>query len=167
LKTLVLLASCLTLGGFVLFRQHRSQENWQRVVAVKKVVAEIEKLGGEVTSAYFERRSPTWMEEQFDDVGGVDDPVRDLQITSVDLSGTGVTDAGLEHLEGLRNLKTLILSDTKITNAGLEHLKGLTNLGKLLVDYTEVTHEGVATLQKALPKCQIVRSTGGGMGGSF
>ena len=39
---------------------------------------------------------------------------------------TEVTDVGLQYLQGLENLQSLILNDNeKITDAGLEHLKGL------------------------------------------
>ena len=39
-----------------------------------------------------------------------------------------MTDAGLEHLKGLTQLRELNLNDTQVTDAGLEHLKGLTQL---------------------------------------
>ena len=45
----------------------------------------------------------------------------------MNLSGTKVTDAGLEHLKGLTQLQELDLTDTKVTGEGLEHLKELTN----------------------------------------
>ena len=47
------------------------------------------------------------------------------------LSGTGVDDAGLEHLRGLTKLRILGLGDTKVTGAGLESLKGMTGLENL------------------------------------
>jgi hypothetical protein len=42
-------------------------------------------------------------------------------------------------------------------DAGLVHLAALTNLEELNLQRTQVTAEGAARLQKALPKCQIVR----------
>ncbi len=51
----------------------------------------------------------------------------------------------------------LRLSYTKITDAGLVHLKGLTNLKTLWLFSTKVTDAGVKKLQAALPKCKISR----------
>ena len=48
------------------------------------------------------------------------------------LKGPQVTDAVLEHLNGLTNLDRLWLYNTQITNTGLENLKGLTKLEKLM-----------------------------------
>jgi len=60
-----------------------------------------------------------------------------------------VTDAGLVHLGGLAQLKTLHLWKTRVTDAGLQHLKGLTKLDFLCLDGTKVTDAGVEGLQKA------------------
>ena len=65
-----------------------------------------------------------------------------------------VTDAGLEHLKGLANLRVLQLLNTKVTDAGLEHLKGLTSLRDLHLWNTQVTDDGVKELQEALPNCK-------------
>ena len=79
------------------------------------------------------------------------DNVAELQI-----SGSGITDAGLVHLKDLIKLSHLNLSDTQITDAGLVHLKGLTKLERLDLKDTKVTDAGVADLQKALPNCEII-----------
>ena len=55
------------------------------------------------------------------------------QVTSVDLSRTEVTDAGLAHLKGMTGLEGLGLRGTQVTDAGVEKL------------------------QAALPKCMIFR----------
>ena len=57
----------------------------------------------------------------------------DGRITSIDLRGTQVTDAGLEHLKGLTGLEYVYLNNTQITDAGVEDLK------------------------KALPQCNITK----------
>ncbi len=49
----------------------------------------------------------------------------------------------------------LNLEGTQITDAGLEHLTGLTKLETLWLDDTQVTDTGVAELKKVLPKCSI------------
>ena len=53
-----------------------------------------------------------------------------------------VTDAGLEHLKGLTNLKQLELFGTQLTDTGLVHLKGLAKLVYLDIRNTQVTDEG-------------------------
>ena len=49
------------------------------------------------------------------------------------------------------------LMDTQVTDAGLEHLKGMTNLRYLHLGDTQVTDAGVNELKKALPNCRIDR----------
>jgi internalin A len=101
-------------------------------------------------------------------------------VTSIDLEGTGVTDAGLRELQDFGNLRELNLFDLSVTDdgvkelarfkeltmvnlsctglsdAGLEVLKNLTRLKKIIVTDTKVTQAGVRELKKALPKCEIV-----------
>ena len=52
-------------------------------------------------------------------------------------------------------METLSLYITDITDAGLEHLKGLTNMKKLVLINTRITDAGVAELQQSLPKCRV------------
>jgi hypothetical protein len=73
------------------------------------------------------------------------------------LDGAKVTDAGLEHLRSLSQLNKLDLSNTRVTDAGLEHLRGLTHLQLLVLKQTHVTDDGVAKLQQALPGCGVER----------
>jgi hypothetical protein len=44
---------------------------------------------------------------------------------------------------------------TLITDAGLVHLAGLTNLKTLYLFRTQITDAGVAELKKSLPNCEI------------
>ena len=46
-----------------------------------------------------------------------------IDLNSLGMSNTRITDAGLENLKGMRDLRTLFLSGTKITDAGIEELK--------------------------------------------
>ena len=57
----------------------------------------------------------------------------------VRLGYSKITDAGLEHLKELTELKELFLNNTDITDAGLVHLKGLTKLQGLGFTRTNVT----------------------------
>ncbi len=160
-------------------RVQRAQENRDRVTAVEEAVAAIEKLGAYIVFEKKDLRPQSWLEEQFDDPGGVDDPIGVLKVTEVNiwaknitdtdleflkelpdlealnLYSTEVTDAGLEHLKGLTGLQELHLHDTKVTDAGLVHLKGLTKLRWLSLFGTKVTEEGVKKLQQVLPNCEI------------
>jgi hypothetical protein len=81
-------------------------------------------------------------------------------VVYVDLAGTQVNDAGLEHLKGLSRLQMLWLCRTRVTDAGLDHLKGLSELTRLHLQGTNVTDAGVKKLQQALPKCQILSRAG-------
>jgi hypothetical protein len=67
--------------------------------------------------------------------------LRDLTVCS-----SGMTDAGLAHVEGQGNLRTLSLARTGITGAGLKHLKELKQLEILDLDYTDVDDTGLAYL---------------------
>jgi Leucine-rich repeat (LRR) protein len=77
------------------------------------------------------------------------------QLAELNLSSTRITDAGLAHLGGLEQLSILSLDDTDITDVGLVHLAGLNRLADLIVDGTKVTARGAASLQKALPGCEV------------
>ncbi|MFP6610941.1 MAG: hypothetical protein VB835_01430, partial [Pirellulales bacterium] len=96
-----------------------------------EVIAAIKKLGGKVT------------------VDG------NKAAITVRLGFSKITDAGLEHLKGLTELKELLLYNTKITDAGLEHLKGLTNLELLIIRHTQVTDAGLEHL-KGLTELEVL-----------
>jgi hypothetical protein len=77
------------------------------------------------------------------------------QLKELLLNGTKITDAGLEQFQGLSQLKELSLGGTKVTDAGLEHIKGLNQLRVLVYGGSHVTNEGVNKLHQALPNCTI------------
>ncbi|MGZ4973049.1 MAG: c-type cytochrome domain-containing protein [Limisphaerales bacterium] len=80
-----------------------------------------------------------------------------VNLTHLHLEHTSITDGGLANVKDMVHLGYLNLFDTSITDAGLDHLTGLTNLQNLHLWETKVTDAGVAKLQKALPKCSIIR----------
>jgi hypothetical protein len=98
------------------------------------IVAEIERIGGEVT---IDKDGPG------KSVTGVrltcceltDDWLKRLEgltnLRSLSLNGTNVTDAGLEHVKRISSLEDLSLYSTLVTDAGLEHLKGMSSLRSL------------------------------------
>jgi hypothetical protein len=73
-----------------------------------------------------------------------------------------MTDAGLKGLNKVRSLKTVDLRGTQITDAGINELKGLENLKELNLCWLpggpkEITAAGVKELQAALPDVTILR----------
>jgi hypothetical protein len=62
-----------------------------------------------------------------------------LPLTHLDLHDTPVTDAALEHLEELAELKGIDLANTRVTDAGLESLKRLPRLSEVNLCGTQVT----------------------------
>ena len=61
----------------------------------------------------------------------------------------------MPHICQLKHLARLSLSGTKITDAGLDTLAKIATLENLDLGGTKVTAAGVAKLQAALPKCKI------------
>ena len=62
-------------------------------------------------------------------------------LTSLDVRGTNITDAGLETIAQLPRLETLKLGITAINGSGLSHLKSLTRLKSLDLDQTDIPLE--------------------------
>jgi mono/diheme cytochrome c family protein len=73
------------------------------------------------------------------------------------LEKTAVTDAGLAHLKNLANLEYLNLYGTAVTDAGLANLAGMKNLRSLYLWQTKVTPDGAAALKKSLPTVNVNR----------
>ncbi len=72
----------------------------------------------------------------------------------------GIRDATLEELVAPLSrfpILHLDLRDNQITDAGLQHLKGLRNLARVRVVGTRVTDEGIAELQQHLPRVVVDR----------
>jgi hypothetical protein len=132
----------------------------------KGAVAAIKELGRGVTIIVTDPPQEKWVrsllgEDYFCSVTGVVLPVF---VTHGDplrmrVDWTVITDADLEHLKGLGQLRKLYLGGPGITDHGLEHLKGLNQLQELQLICTAVTDRGTEELQKALPKCKIIHQT--------
>jgi Leucine-rich repeat (LRR) protein len=65
-----------------------------------------------------------------------------VSLTSLNLNQTGISDIGVAHLQGLKNLKEISFFQDPIMNNGLERLKDLTNLENLDLNATQVTPRG-------------------------
>ena len=145
LKTLLIVISVMCVGfAWIGWRMQRARTN--RNEPVEEAVASIQESGGNVQRDYEELRPQTWLEELFDDPGDPDDPVRVWE-TEVTFHGFNVTNAGLERLKDLKNLRSLVLSGSNVTNAGLERLKDLKNLEMLFLYDTQVTDAGLEHLK--------------------
>jgi hypothetical protein len=66
-----------------------------------------------------------------------------------------VTDAGLAHIAGLKQLRELNLRGTRITDFGLQYLKGVSALKILVIGDADVTHEAETELRRSLPDLTI------------
>jgi hypothetical protein len=143
----------------------------------KEAVEWIRKAGGNVlydcepdpySAPGIRTPSPTWLrelfgEDLFADVAVVSPFPKDVsdagldrlegltQLRQLSLDGTEVTDAGLEHCKALTQLQVLNLSLAEASDAGLEHLKGLTQLHQLCLNGTKVSGAGLEYL-KRLPR---------------
>ena len=75
----------------------------------------------------------------------------------VDFRDTGVEDDDLTCLKDIANLKNVNLVGTHVTDAGIEHLKPITTLEFVWLNRTIVSRDGAAALQKALPNADVQR----------
>jgi hypothetical protein len=77
------------------------------------------------------------------------------RVIDVDLDEKPVTDADLEHVAALPDLKILNLSNTRITDEGLKRLTGLTKLKFLYLFNTEISDAGMLSLVE-LPRLEVL-----------
>jgi hypothetical protein len=73
------------------------------------------------------------------------------------VQGKKFTDQSLIHLSRAKRLKSLMLrpEESEISDAGLEHLKGLTNLRRLHLGKSKITKEARERLLKAMPNLEF------------
>jgi len=149
---LVLVTLCAIPCSWVAWEREWARKRREAIVAIRK-------LGGEVLSDYL--FADTTHTVFLNNTQATDADLEQLEgltnLKCLQLDGTQITDAGLKHLGGLKQLYWLHLSKTNITDAGLERLRGLNELRWLFLDGTQVTDDGVKTLQQALPNCHIFR----------
>ena len=68
------------------------------------------------------------------------------QLKELHLGNSQITDAGLQHIQGLTRLELLDLTNTQATDAGLAHLEGLTTVEVLGLGNTQITDAGLPHL---------------------
>ncbi|MBD3675180.1 MAG: hypothetical protein HUJ26_16810 [Planctomycetaceae bacterium] len=66
--------------------------------------------------------------------------------TSIDLSGTDITDDDLRELRHFDQLESLNLSSTRVTNGAAEHILALHSLRELDLVFTQMTGAGIQKL---------------------
>jgi hypothetical protein len=77
------------------------------------------------------------------------EPLSELtQLRFLDLGFSQVTDAGLKHLAACKNLQALGLASTNVTDAGLNQLASLPHLQRLVLMRTAVTDAGLMALRR-------------------
>ena len=83
-----------------------------------------QEAGGDVYCARPDFSPPAWLERLTGEAFFKD-------VDQVALAGSGVTDAGLENLQGFNRLRVLWLNGAKVTDAGLAKLGGFGELEEL------------------------------------
>lgn len=85
---------------------------------------------------------------QFDDNDGSDySALRHFpELTSLTLSGRGITDDSVSFLANMTGLKQLNLTESAISDAGLQHVANLQNLTTLNLSATSVSDDGMKNL---------------------
>lgn len=116
-------------------------------------IMRLEELRGKVTRDAKLPASPI-VEVDLSGTNVTDDDLRLVgnlsELRTLNLHRTGVSDAGVLHLQGLKHLVTLTIGDTRITNAGLKALTALEQLEFIGLHGTRVNDAGVIHL-KAFP----------------
>ena len=72
-------------------------------------------------------------------------------------AGPRLTNEVADILVPLSNLTTLNLSGAKLTDAGLERLRGLKKLKTLRLVRTQISKEGILEFRSALPDCEVIK----------
>ena len=166
LRTLLVLVTVISVGLGMAIKKSRDR---------RQAVETIRSLGGSVIYLHekqsTEPTSPRWLRQMFgdelffqvDSVGLLGPKFNDNNVAVIKhlpevrwLSSyySKVTDQGMRHFRGLRNLEELYLTGLEITDDGLENLEGLRGLKRLQIHWCslEITSEGKDRLVRALPQ---------------
>jgi hypothetical protein len=69
------------------------------------------------------------------------------RLRSLTLSGTDITDAGMQSIGKMPMMQTLLLNETRVSDAGLQQVQRLTEMRQLSLYHTHVTDEGLVYLK--------------------
>lgn len=174
-----LMISVLAIGGGLGWVVHRERVQREAVEAIRKAGGSVSYSWQYTDGTYLPPGGPGlpgWLlnalgpdhfyrATSIDLVGGRVDKINDALMARIgqlsglerlNLNGSkGVTDAGMVHLAGLKNLRHLDLSFVDATGASLEHLKGMKRLKHLELPFgrivdADLAHLGGLTNQKWL-----------------
>ena len=81
-------------------------------------------------------------------------------LTSLDLSNTRLTDAGLRNIEGFTCLETLALTNTEVSDTGLEALASLTRLEELCIGRGTDPADGFGNISLTEPSAKQITDAG-------
>ncbi|OAI41853.1 hypothetical protein AYO40_06955 [Planctomycetaceae bacterium SCGC AG-212-D15] len=70
-----------------------------------------------------------------------------VKVERLNLFGTRISDAGLQHLKTFPNLKMVAMGKTRVTDRGLVHLRGLTRLEYVGLRGDDITDAGLVHLK--------------------
>lgn len=91
---------------------------------------------------------------QFTDAG-MQHVSRLSNLREVSLQNTQVSDAGLQNLTELHSLRTLDLMGTRVSDRGLSHFETMTSLRRVWLGGSAVTDQGCERLQSVLADAEI------------
>jgi hypothetical protein len=145
-------------GEFVLKKWWGSGEGAEFEAALRELVTNIRRIGGRITQT-----APNGPVIAIDfagiPIGNAGIPIGNIKdtgfpllasfksLTTVGLGRTGLTNAGLGKLSGLKQLTTLYIDNTQINDAGLNHLKSFPGLTTLGLGHTRTTDAGLVKLR--------------------
>jgi hypothetical protein len=78
--------------------------------------------------------------------------LHNYQRSRIVLDHTSVGDDDLKLLAEISDLESLDVTNTEVSDAGIEHLKGLRHLNTLNHSGSRITPEGIAKLRRSIPQ---------------
>ena len=160
LRTLLIATTVIaaTTAGGIAWREHVRFEDSRARFEMFAVAIDLDDQGTSVRVQFEDSRNESydWRVPEITDAELVHlEKFSSADSLVLDLQGcTNITDDGLTWLKQLSNLDTLTLPG-QITSAGLEHLHGLTQLKSLAFSGESITDTAVGRLHTALPSCLI------------
>ena len=139
LRTLLIMIGigCLVLG-FAADRGYRQKQ------AVDAIIARGGRVDYRAGASWF-RPWQKWLGRDFFE-----------PVSMVFWAGAPIADDDLVCLRALPRLQTLTLTSTSITDAGLQHLEGLRGARLIDLRFTRVSDQGASRLREKLPDAKIL-----------
>ncbi len=78
-----------------------------------------------------------------------------LRVLGLGAGSMPITDAGMAHVAGLRQLRELRIVSVPISDAGIAQLRDMPNLERVHLGRTNETENGIQALHRALPDCFV------------